>query len=202
VTKRKVSNMLALAVLSMVNERPMHPYEISALMKQRGVSDVIKLNTGSLYSVVEALLDQGWIEPVETQREGKHPERTIYAPTEKGRAEFHAWLRTIIETPVNEFPQFTAGLSFIAHIAPSEVISLLDKRVQLLRKDVEERRAGIEMVVGKGVARVFLIEQEYKLVTAEGELNWLNQVIADIKNGSLTVMKDGEQVWLDHDPEL
>jgi hypothetical protein len=30
----------------------------------------------------------------------------------------------------------------------------------------------------------------------------LNQVIADIKNGSLTVMKDGEQVWLDHDPEL
>ncbi len=63
-TKRKVSNMLALAVLSMVNERPMHPYEISALMKQRGVSDVIKLNTGSLYSVVEALLGQGWIEPV------------------------------------------------------------------------------------------------------------------------------------------
>ena len=201
-TKRKVSNMLALAVLSMVNERPMHPYEISALMKQRGVSDVIKLNTGSLYSVVEALLGQGWIEPVETQREGKHPERTIYAPTEKGRAEFHAWLRTIIETPINEFPQFTAGLSFIAHIAPSEVISLLDKRVQLLRKDVEERRAVIEMVVGKGVARVFLIEQEYKLVTAECELNWLNQVIADIKNGSLTVMKDGEQVWLDHDPEI
>ena len=201
-TKRKVSNMLALAVLSMVNERPMHPYEISALMKQRGVSDVIKLNTGSLYSVVEALLGQGWIEPVETQREGKHPERTIYAPTDKGRAEFHAWLRTIIETPINEFPQFTAGLSFIAHIAPSEVISLLDKRVQLLRKDVEERRAVIEMVVGKGVARVFLIEQEYKLVTAECELNWLNQVIADIKNGSLTVMKDGEQVWLDHDPEI
>ncbi len=154
-TKRKVSNMLALAVLSMVNERPMHPYEISALMKQRGVSDVIKLNTGSLYSVVEALLGQGWIEPVETQREGKHPERTIYAPTEKGRAEFHAWLRTIIETPINEFPQFTAGLSFIAHIAPSEVISLLDKRVQLLRKDVEERRAVIEMVVGKGVAGFF-----------------------------------------------
>ena len=136
------------------------PYEISALMKQRGVSDVIKLNTGSLYSVVEALLAQGWIEPVETQREGKHPERTIYAPTEKGRAEFNAWLRTMIETPINEFPQFTAGLSFIAHIAPSEVISLLDKRVQLLRKDVEERRAVIEMVVGKGVARVFLIEQE------------------------------------------
>ena len=140
-TKRKVTNMLALAVLSMVNERPMHPYEISASMKQRGISDVIKLNHGSLYSVVDALLNQAWIEPVETQREGKHPERTIYAPTETGREEFHAWLRSIIDTPVNEYHRFTAGLSFIAHIAPQETIQLLVKRVKLLGEDAAQRRA-------------------------------------------------------------
>ncbi|MFC5649121.1 PadR family transcriptional regulator [Paenibacillus solisilvae] len=201
-TKRKVTNMLALAVLSMVNERPMHPYEISALMKQRGISDVIKLNHGSLYSVVDALLNQARIEPVETQREGKHPERTIYAPTETGREEFHAWLRSIIDTPVNEYPQFTAGLSFIAHIAPQETIQLLVKRAKLLGEDAAQRRALIEDVMGKGVERIFLIEQEYKLVMAEAELNWLNQIIADIKNGSFTIMKEGEQAWSDHDPEL
>ena len=85
---RKVSNMLALAVLSLLNEKPMHPYEMSATMKQRGIPDVIKLNNGSLYSVVEALLRHGWVVPLETSREGKHPERTIYAPTERERRNF------------------------------------------------------------------------------------------------------------------
>ena len=33
--KRKVSNLLALAVLSLLTERPMHPYEMSAVMRQR-----------------------------------------------------------------------------------------------------------------------------------------------------------------------
>ncbi|MBO0794308.1 MAG: helix-turn-helix transcriptional regulator, partial [Ktedonobacteraceae bacterium] len=61
--KRKISNLLALAVLSLLAERPMHPYEVSAVMRQRELSTVIKLNYGSLYSVFEALQREGWIAP-------------------------------------------------------------------------------------------------------------------------------------------
>ena len=53
--KRNVSNLLGLAVLSLLTERPMHPYEMSAIMRQRDVSSAIKLNQSSLYSVIEAL---------------------------------------------------------------------------------------------------------------------------------------------------
>ncbi|BBH18948.1 PadR family transcriptional regulator [Paenibacillus baekrokdamisoli] len=193
--KRKITNMLALAVLSMLNERPMHPYEISALMKQRGIADVIKLNNGSLYSTVDSLLNKKWIESVETQREGKHPERTIYVPTELGRAEFQEWLRTIIDTPIEEYPQFTSGLSFIAHIAPQEAILLLLKRVKLIKNEVTTRRAMIQGVIKEGVGRIFLVEQDYKLTLFEAELNWLNQFIDDIQEGRLTVQQEGQQAW-------
>src|SRR5690242_17761606 len=100
--KRKVSNLLALAVLSLLTERPMHPYEVSAVMRQRELATVVRLNYGTLYSVIEALQREGLIVPLETQRHGRHPERTIYVTTEAGRAELLDWLRSLLRTPATE----------------------------------------------------------------------------------------------------
>ncbi len=55
--KRKISNLLALAVLSLLTERPMHPYEVSAVMRQRGLADSIKLNYGRKASRTHRLRD-------------------------------------------------------------------------------------------------------------------------------------------------
>ena len=60
-SRRRVSNPLALAVLSCLNERPMHPYEISTTLRNRGKEQSIKLNYGSLYAVVESLQKHGLI---------------------------------------------------------------------------------------------------------------------------------------------
>ena len=74
--RRKVSNPLALAVLSCLAERPMHPYEMSTTMRERGKHESIKLNYGSLYSVVDSLHKHGLITTRETTRAGRRPERT------------------------------------------------------------------------------------------------------------------------------
>src|SRR3954452_19793704 len=79
--KRRVSNLLALAVLACVAERPMHPYEISTTLRTRGKDQSIKVNYGSLYSVVESLAKHGLIEAQESVKDGKRPERTIYSIT-------------------------------------------------------------------------------------------------------------------------
>ncbi len=60
-TKRKVSNPLALAVLACLWERPMHPYEMASTLRERGKDQSIKLNYGSLYTVVEGLQQHGLI---------------------------------------------------------------------------------------------------------------------------------------------
>ena len=65
-------------------------------MRQRGISDSIKLNTGSLYAIIEGLLKNNMIQPVGTQREGKHPERTIYEPTSEGKTEWHSMLKSLM----------------------------------------------------------------------------------------------------------
>jgi DNA-binding PadR family transcriptional regulator len=192
--KRKVSNLLALAILSLLRERPMHPYEISAVMKYRGISHSIKLNYGSLYSVIEMLLREGLIIPQGTQREGRHPERTIYTVTEAGNAELIDWLRTLIRTPAVEYPQFTAGLTFIGHLAPDDAESLLEERLGHLKESHQKMRTLYQHILND-VDPIYLLEDEYRLVMAEGEINWVEKVIQEIKDGTLTEIVDGKHHW-------
>lgn len=201
-TKRKISNLLALAVLSLLTERPMHPYEVSAVMRQRGLADSIKLNYGSLYSVIEALLREGLIVPQETQRDGRHPERTIYATTEAGRTEFFSWLRSLIHTPATEYTQFAAGLSFLAHFSPTEAAALLEERTRHLSEKIRAKRSAIEADMLHGLDRLFLVEDEYALVLQEAELAWVQQLIREIHDGTLAETKDGRLGWKILHPDL
>ena len=71
----RIANPLALAVLALLFERPMHPYEMAATLKERHKEESIKLRYGSLYTVIELLLARGYIRAIATSREGKRPER-------------------------------------------------------------------------------------------------------------------------------
>src|SRR5215831_4085849 len=108
-SKRKVGNLLALAVLSYLSQQPMHPYELSRTLREHGDARSIKFNHGSLYMVVGQLAKAGYITEVETSRAGQRPERTVYALTDAGRAEFRDWLRELVAEPEHEYPRFVAA---------------------------------------------------------------------------------------------
>src|SRR5437870_1674343 len=105
----RLSNPLALAVLTLLFERPMHPYEMSTTLRERHKEESIKLNYGSLYSVVGSLLKHGLIAVQETVREGNRPERTVYTLTDAGRVRMIDWLSDLISRPAREFTGFEAA---------------------------------------------------------------------------------------------
>ena len=123
--RRTRSNPLALAVLVTLFERPMHPYEVAQTLRQRAKQESVRLNYGSLYAVVEALEKRGLIAARETVRAGKRPERTIYEITDEGAREMIDWMTELIGVPAKEYPQFMAGLSFIAALAPEDALQAL-----------------------------------------------------------------------------
>src|SRR5262245_61188873 len=108
--RRRSSNPLALAVLVLLYERPMHPYQMAATLRERHKEDSIKLRYGSLYTVIDQLVKGGFIAEKMTTREGNRPERTIYDITKSGAAEMRAWMREILSTPTKEYPQFEAEI--------------------------------------------------------------------------------------------
>ena len=190
-SKRKVSSPLALAVMALLYERPMHPYEMVTVMRERAKQEAIRLRYSSLYSVVEALQREALIEPLETVREGRRPERTVYGLTDEGRVEFLDWLRELLSVPSKEFTQFAAGLSFLAALPPGEAVALLRERARRLEEEVEEMRSAMAATVKQGVARLFLIENEHELVLREAELSWVRGLVREIEARTL----DGLSGW-------
>ena len=190
-SKGKVSSPLALAVMALLYERPMHPYEMVTVMRERAKHEAIRLRYSSLYSVVEALQREALIEPLETVREGRRPERTVYGLTDEGRAEFLDWLRELLSVPSKEYTQFAAGLSFLAALPPGEAVALLRERARRLEGEVEEMRSGMAATAEQGVPRLFLIENEHELVLREAELSWVSGLVREIEARTL----DGLSGW-------
>ena len=186
--RRRVSNPLALAVLSTLRERPRHPYEMAATMRAQGKERSIKLNYGSLYTVVDNLAKHGLIEAMEASREGRRPERTVYRLTDEGRTELEDWLTELLGTPVKEYPQFEAALAEMAVLPPAQVRDVLERRVEALEKALDQERAEVAQLTW--LPRLFLLENEYHLALQEAELLWVRGLVRELQEGSFPLMKE------------
>jgi DNA-binding PadR family transcriptional regulator len=182
---RHRSNPLALAVLICLAERPMHPYEVSTTLRQRQKHESVRLNYGSLYAVVASLEKHGLIAAEGTHREGRLPERTVYAITGAGLIEAHDWLTDLISTPVRDYTAFEAGLSFLPALPPDAVVSLLSERAARLQDELTQARALGEAAVAQQLPRLFIVEHEYRIVLREAELRFVRGLIGEIESGSL-----------------
>jgi DNA-binding PadR family transcriptional regulator len=178
--KRKVGNLLALAVMSYLSQQPMHPYELGRTLREHGDARSIKFNHGSLYMVVGQLAKAGYITELETSRAGQRPERTVYALTDAGRAEFGDWLAELVAEPQHEYPHFVAALSLIAALPPSEVVPLLHHRLDRLQEERAEIRGLIDTMLAQGVPELFLVEEEYRLALLDGETSFVEEFVGKI----------------------
>ncbi|WP_053208245.1 PadR family transcriptional regulator [Jiangella muralis] len=185
------SNPLALAVLVLLGERPMHPYEMSSTLRERRKEDSIKLNYGSLYSVVESLQKRGLIEAAETVREGRRPERTTYAITETGAQVMVDWLVELLSTPKKEFTQFEAALSLAGALPPDQVTELLGQRLRNLLYQQKSVEAMFEEARSVGLPQLFLIEAEFSAALLAAEIAFVEQLLAGLRTGSL----GGFEIW-------
>ena len=177
------SNPLALAVLALLFERPMHPYEMGVILRQRHKEDSIKLRYGSLYTVIDLLLRRGFIAARETGRDGRRPERTVYELTPAGRDELHAWMTDLIAEPVKEYPQFEAALCLLPVLPPEEAIALLCRRLTRIEAKAGELQSQLEMLARQKLPPLFVIENEYRLALMRAERHFIADVITRIERG-------------------
>jgi DNA-binding PadR family transcriptional regulator len=191
--KRRISNPLALAVLVLLYERPMHPYQMAATLRERRKEESIKLRYGSLYTVIELLVTAGFIVQNKTSREGKRPERTVYEITVAGTTEMRNWMREILSTPVKEYPQFEAGLSLLPVLPPEEALDVLETRVVLLKKDVEHIKAGLREAKAADLPALFSIESEFRLGALEAEQGFVEHLMARIRKDGCGFLKQWKQ---------
>jgi DNA-binding PadR family transcriptional regulator len=191
--RRKVGNLLGLHILAQLSMRPLHPYEIAAQLKAFGKDADIKIQWGSLYTVVQNLEKHGFIEAAETVREGRRPERTVYRLTDAGRHEMSDWVRELVGTPEPEFPKLQAALSVVGVLPPGEVIELLTQRLGILAVENDKMRQDLRGLVHE-VPRLFLVEAEYRLAMREAEATWITGLLGDLREGRMPGMTAWQKI--------
>jgi DNA-binding PadR family transcriptional regulator len=192
--KRKVSNLLGLAVLSYLSQEPMHPYALGRALREHGDARSIKYNPGSLYMVVGQLARAGLIAEHATGREGQRPEHTVYALTPAGRRELHDWLRELVGQPRHEYPALVAALAFVSALPPGEVSDLLTARLSLLAEQRAEITDLIADSLARGVPGLFLLEEEYRFALLDAEYGFVQRLIARIADPATEWIT----LWADH----
>lgn len=179
--RRKVGNPLALAVLAEMIIEPMHPYEMGRRLQEHGKDRNIKYNRSSLYMVVEQLVKAGFIAERETVRDTQRPERTVYAITDAGRAEFYDWMRELVAVPKQEFPQFGVALSLLSALPPEEAVTLLQRRLTALTAQLDEVTGLLKDSTEQGLAWIFLVEEEYRRVMLDAERRLVTDIVQSLQ---------------------
>jgi DNA-binding PadR family transcriptional regulator len=187
--RRKVSNLLALLLLNLLMQRPMYPYEMASTLRHRGKDHAIKINWGSLYTIVHNLEKYGFIEAVEVDREGKQPERTTYRITEAGRAELMDWIRELLGVPEREYTRFEAALGEGAILPPDELAGLLRQRLDTLDAANAKQQADLETAETQ-IPRLFMIESEYFLAMRRAEADWVRALVKEFTDGTFPGLDD------------
>src|SRR5436190_4906660 len=99
------------------------------MIKDRGKDQVINVEQrASLYQTINQLLRAELITFWENAREEGFPERTLYRLTDKGHDTAVTWLREMLSTPAQEYPDFPAAVSLLPLLTPEDALQQMVKR--------------------------------------------------------------------------
>ncbi len=163
----------------------MHPYEMQQVVRERCTDYVVKVRAGSLYHTIERLHGLGLIEPVETGRDGRRPERTVYAVTDIGRDEYRLNLHDLVRYPEDEYPVFGAAIEMLATLPATEAARLLEQRVTAVEAELAAYDQVATSLAKRGIPRANTVEIEYAQAMRRAELAWIRQTVDDIRSGDL-----------------
>jgi len=182
-TKR---SSLALAVLALLEEAPMHPYRMQQLITLHGKDKVINVSQrASLYSTIDRLARDGMIRVSEVERDGQRPERSVYEITDAGRATAYGWLTDMLSVPKRGFPDFYAALAHAPILTPGTLRKLLAGRRNLVAAEV----AGLRDEITRSstfLPSIVLLDAELMCRTRSTELEFIDDVLAQLDSGAMT----------------
>ncbi|QVQ50126.1 PadR family transcriptional regulator [Spiractinospora alimapuensis] len=186
-TRGRKRSGLAVQLLLLLVEAPMHAYRMQQLIRERNKDEVVNIaQRNSIYQTLDRLARDELITVLDTERQHNRPDRTIYSITPEGRDVLHDWLGTMLSTPAREFPEFPVALASLPALEPREVEDFLRTRVEHLDGELARFDAERAATQTMGLPRLFTLEDEYRRAVLETERHWVAGVLEDLAEGRLT----------------
>ncbi len=181
----KRSGLLMLAVLGLLQESPMHGYELRKRLNSI-LGTFHAISYGSLYPALKEMLARGWIVedgPADAGApalSGKRA-RIVYKLTAEGKEQLQSWLDES-GPEAWEDERFDVHLAFFGRTDADARLRILQGR----RSRLEERRASLRGSMARTRERLddyTLALQQHGIEGVEREVRWLNELIANEQGG-------------------
>ncbi len=179
--------MLELAILGLLQEHPMHGYELRKELATKLGTIRAAISYGTLYPTLKRLQTAGWIGEAEitdgdvvpplTSRRG----RVVYKITAEGKERF-AELLAQAGPETYDDAGFGVHFAFFARTDRATRLRILEGR----RRRIEERREGLREVLSRASDRLdaYTLElQRHGLDACEREVRWLEELITNERSG-------------------
>jgi len=170
--------MLEIAVLGLLNESPMHGYELRKRLSSL-LGTFRAFSYGSLYPTLRRLSEAGWIteEAADAAAPGSRSRRgkRVYQLTAEGK-EHLADLLAEVGPEAFDDEGFGARLAFFAQTRSDIRLQILEGR----RRRVEEKRDGMRSSLartGQRLDRYTRVLHEHGLDSVDREVRWLTELI-------------------------
>ena len=171
-----------LVILGLLRDRPLYGYELKHIIEQH-MGDWTNIAFGSIYFALSKLAEEGYIEQVAVEQEGRRPSRSVYQITDAGRAEFLRLLRDVWTEVERHYYAIDVGLAFMEALPIAEVKDYFGGRIAKLEdilRHLDEHEAQIlamEEIPPKAAAVL-----EHSRAHFEAELVWTQSLLAQIEN--------------------
>jgi DNA-binding PadR family transcriptional regulator len=178
--------MIELAILGLLQEAPMHGYELRKELATKLGTIRAAISYGTLYPTLKRLHTAGWISetapegdavPPLTSRRG----RVVYKITAEGKERF-ADLLAQAGPETYDDAGFGVHFAFFARTDRATRLRILEGR----RRRIEERREGLRDVLARATDRLdaYTLElQRHGLEACEREVRWLEELITNERSG-------------------
>ena len=176
------SGVLDLAVLGLLNESPMHGYELNKRLK--GLLGPFRaISYGTLYPCLGALQAAGFITSDETASEvgpGRR-KKTTYKLTAEGKERLQEQLAEGGPSAWDD-ESFGVRFAFFAQTDADTRLRILEGRRSRLEERQESATSSMTTTRGR-IDRYTLELQRHGLESVEREVRWLNELIATERDG-------------------
>ena len=161
------------ALLGLLLDHPMHPYEMHQQMLQAEALGLVwHLKQGHLYALLAKLEESGYLVS-NTEMQGTRPPRKMLTLTQVGRSAFGEWVSTPVQHGRDFRVEFLAKLFFAAQQGPAAVNTLIShQRVECSVWIADLRR---EINALEPVRRYDRLVLQFRLSQLEAIQSWLDQ---------------------------
>lgn len=170
----------ATMLLGLINKQPVNAYEIIKILESMNVKWWYNIADSTVYATLRTLDKKGFIVGA-SEKNGNMPFRTVYSISEKGKEELRDTLTKSILSFDYDTNMFSIAAFFLDFFDVKEQISLLENRIEVLKKYI----AGIEKWIShpedKETPLHHIITVERMASLAKAELSGTNKLLELLK---------------------